>query len=108
MRCTTTVFRYFKRTLDKTLVYQPLEQGRSLPITATTYVDGDHAGDNDDRKSITGFVILLSHCCVVWKSKLQTLVTKSSTAAEYVAIAHAVLESLSGQRPVGARNRCPH
>ncbi|KAF2880534.1 hypothetical protein ILUMI_25647 [Ignelater luminosus] len=56
------------------------------------YVDSDWAGDTQDRKSTTGFVIRLFGNTILWKSKKQNSVTKSSTFAEYVALSEAVTE----------------
>jgi len=55
------------------------------------YVDADWAGDKIDRKS-TGFVIRFYNNVIYWKSRKQSSVTKSSTAAEYVALSEAVSE----------------
>jgi len=56
------------------------------------YSDSDFAGDKDDRKSVTGYVILLCNVPVSWKSKGQPNVTLSSTEAEYVALCETVRE----------------
>ena len=56
------------------------------------YVDADWAGDCIDRKSTTGYMIQLFGNVIHWKSRKQGSVTKSSTAAEYVALSEAVSE----------------
>jgi hypothetical protein len=56
------------------------------------YSDSDFAGDKDDRKSISGFVIFLCGFPIFWKSKAQPCVTLSSTEAEYVALNKMVRE----------------
>lgn len=56
------------------------------------FVDSDWAGDVTDRKSTTGFVIRLFGNVVMWKSKKQNCVTKSSTFAEFIALSEAVTE----------------
>jgi hypothetical protein len=66
------------------------------------YVDVDFAGlygYEDDQepvsvKSRTGFVLTLFGCPIIWSSKLQTEITLSSTAAEYVAFSMAMRELL--------------
>jgi hypothetical protein len=66
------------------------------------YMDADFAGlhgyeDDQDPvsvKSRTGFVLALFGCPIIWSSKLQTEITLSSTAAEYVAFSMAMRELL--------------
>ena len=48
------------------------------------YTDSEYAGDLDDRKSISGYVFLLSEGAMSWSSKKQPVVTLS-TEAEFVA-----------------------
>ena len=42
--------------------------------------------DQDNRKSVTGYLIYVNGSLIMWKSKMQESVTLSSTEAEYVAI----------------------
>ena len=56
------------------------------------YVDADWAGDKIDRKSTTGYAIRFFGNVIYWKTRKQGSVTKSSTAAEYVALPEAVSE----------------
>ena len=49
------------------------------------FFDADHARDMDDRKSTTGYVILLNGGSVAWGSRRQQCVSLSTTEAEYVA-----------------------
>ena len=56
------------------------------------FVDADWAGDHVDRKFTTGYGIKLYGNVIYWKSRKQGSVTKSSSAAEYVALSEAVSE----------------
>lgn len=51
------------------------------------YVDSDYAGDEDDRKSTSGYTFMFGGGAVSWSSKKQPIVTLSTTEAEYVAAA---------------------
>ncbi|XP_031262345.1 secreted RxLR effector protein 161-like [Pistacia vera] len=60
------------------------------------FVDADyaHTGDIDKRKSTSSFVFTLWGNVISWKSKLQHLVTLSSTEFEYVALTEATKEAI--------------
>jgi hypothetical protein len=56
------------------------------------YSDSDWAGDKDNRKSITGFIIFLLGAPILWRSKAQGSVALSSTEAEFYALSEAAKE----------------
>ncbi|WVZ62982.1 hypothetical protein U9M48_012667 [Paspalum notatum var. saurae] len=58
------------------------------------YVDSDHAGDLDKRRSLTGYVFTVGGCAVSWKACLQATVALSTTEAEYMAISEACKEAI--------------
>jgi len=61
-------------------------------FSITGYCDSDWGGDKGDRKSQTGVLIYLGDTLVNWISRKQSTVARSSTEAEYRAIATAVEE----------------
>ena len=75
------IFRYLRGTSDHVLVYD----GNVGSAEPTVYADSDWAGDCTDRKSISGYVSLLSGAAISWSSKKQTTVALSSTEAEFLA-----------------------
>jgi hypothetical protein len=75
------VLRYLKNSVDHGLLYTK----GSLNLSA--YCDADWAGSPDDRKSMSGFAIFLGNCLVSWSAKKQAIVSRSSTEAEYRALA---------------------
>lgn len=51
----------------------------------------DNAGaDKNNRHSISGYVLFLMNVPILWKSKMQRIVSLSSSEAEYYALAEAV------------------
>ena len=77
------LFRYLKGTVDLKLAYGPdptIGDDRFI-----TYCDSDHGGNKDNGKSTTGYMVKLGSGVVCWSSKLQPIVTLSTTEAEYVA-----------------------
>ena len=49
------------------------------------YVDSNHAGAKEKRRSILFFFFTLNGCCITWKSQLQSIIALSSTNAECIA-----------------------
>lgn len=74
--------RYLKGTLDFGLFYK--KEGNEKLIG---YTDSDYAGDQDDRKSTSGYVFMMSSGAVSWSSKKQPVVTLSTTEAKFIAAA---------------------
>ena len=50
-----------------------------------TYCDADHGGHKETGKSTSGYMVKVGSGVVAWSSKLQPVVTLSTTEAEYVA-----------------------
>ncbi|KAF5475788.1 hypothetical protein F2P56_007558, partial [Juglans regia] len=75
------VLRYLKGTVDYGLYYSP----SSIELNA--YCDSDWAGNPDDRRSSSGYGIFLGNNLVSWSAKKQSVVSRSSTEAEYRSLA---------------------
>ncbi|XP_073058680.1 uncharacterized protein [Primulina eburnea] len=63
-------------------------------LTLTGYSDADWGNDIDDRRSTSGFCWFLGNSPISWHSKKQTVVSRSSTEAEYRSLANATAELL--------------
>src|SRR4051794_15051417 len=61
-------------------------------VSVEAYADSDWAGDKDDRKSTSGFVVKVDGDTIAWTSKKQRTVALSSAEAEYMAISSAAQE----------------
>ena len=67
-------------------------KGRKL--TVETYIDADHGGNLDSRRSTVGYCTFLGSNLITWRSKKQTVVSRSSTEAEFRAMALGIRELL--------------
>nr|GEU92296.1 hypothetical protein [Tanacetum cinerariifolium] len=76
------IFRYLKGQPKLELWYP-----RDSPFNLEAYSDSDYAGAILDRKSTTGCCQFLGKRLILWQCKKQTIVVKSTTKAEYVAVA---------------------
>ena len=83
------ILRYIKGTL-----YHGLHFSAHSSLELRAYSDADWAGDPTDRRSTTGYCFFLGDSLISWRSKKQTVVARSSTEAEYRALADATQELL--------------
>ncbi|XP_058788410.1 secreted RxLR effector protein 161-like [Vicia villosa] len=81
------ICRYIRGTHFQSLIFP---SSSSLELRA--YSDADWAGDPTDRKSTTWFCVFLGDSLISWKSKKQDIISRSSTKAEYRAMASTTTE----------------
>nr|GEU30087.1 retrovirus-related Pol polyprotein from transposon TNT 1-94 [Tanacetum cinerariifolium] len=75
------IFKYLRGTVNRGLWYP-----KDSSIALTTYVDADHVGCQDTRRSTSRSKQLLGKRLVGWSSKRQRNATISSTKAEYISL----------------------
>uniref|UniRef100_A0A2N9IIA8 Uncharacterized protein n=1 Tax=Fagus sylvatica TaxID=28930 RepID=A0A2N9IIA8_FAGSY len=75
-------------------LFHGLHFSAQSPLTLRAYSDADWAGDPTDRRSTTGYCFLLGSSLISWRSKKQSVVARSSTEAEYRALADTTSELL--------------
>ncbi|KAM1393866.1 hypothetical protein ACFX2F_029972 [Malus domestica] len=80
------ILRYLKCTVKLGIKYV------KCSMDLHPFSDADWAGDPNDRRSTTGFVVFLGHNPISWSSKKQQTVSRSSTEAEYRALSTTAAE----------------
>ena len=81
------ILRYLKGT-----IFDGLHFSSYFSLTLQAYSDVDWAGDPTDHRSTTGYCFLLGDSLISWRRKKQTVVARSSTEAEYRALAATTAE----------------
>jgi histone deacetylase 1/2 len=83
------ILRYVKGTLHTGLRFR-----KSNSTSISIFTDADWAGCVDDRRSTGGFAVFVGPNLVSWSSKKQPSVSRSSTEAEYKALANGAAEAI--------------
>jgi transposase InsO family protein len=90
-RAVKRILRYLKGTTELGISFS---RGSSSEVDLLGYSDADWAGEEDSRRSTTGYSFFLAGGPVSWCSKLQQAVALSSAEAEYLALSSAVQEAV--------------
>jgi histone deacetylase 1/2 len=81
------ILRYVQSTLSFGLHIRPNPSG-----VLSAYSDADWAGSPDDRRSTGGYAVFFGSNLIAWSARKQATVSRSSTEAEYKAVANATAE----------------
>lgn len=65
-----------------------------VSVTITCFTNADYSNDKDDRKCISGVVLLLDDNVIAYASRKQGINALSTTEAEYVAMTEGVKDFL--------------
>ena len=85
--CRKRIVRYVKDTMSIGLNFS-----KSSSTLVSAFSDSDWAGCLDDRRSTGGFAVFLGSNMISWCARKQATVSRSSTKAEYKALANANAE----------------
>jgi histone deacetylase 1/2 len=81
------ILRYLKNTITTGLTFT-----KSISTLISAFSDADWAGCIDDRRSTGGFAVFFGSNLISWSARKQPTVSRSSTEAEYKALANATAE----------------
>ena len=81
------ILQYIKGSPGKGLFFSS-----TFDLHIKAFCDADLAGCPDIRRSLTGYAVYLGECLIAWRSKKQGVVSRSSTEAEYRAMASVACE----------------
>ena len=85
------ILRYLKG-----IIFDGLHFSSHSSLTLQAYSDENWAGDPIDRRSTTRYCFILGDSLISWRSKKQIVVARSSTKAEYRALAATTTETKLG------------
>ena len=86
------LIRFVLDTKDFGLKFVPTRPDGLSRRDVVMHTDLDWASDKDTRKSITGFILFVLGCPVVWRSKQQPVILLSSSEAKTYALSEAARE----------------
>ncbi|XP_071680530.1 secreted RxLR effector protein 161-like [Lolium perenne] len=81
------ILRYVRHTSAYGMAVRP-----TASCVLSAFSDADWAGCPDDRRSTGGYAVFLGSNLIAWRARKQATVSRSSTEAEYKAVADATAE----------------
>lgn len=105
MEAINRILQYLKGTPGKGLYFK-----KNAQRTIEAFTDADWAGSVTDRKSTSGYCMMVWGNLVTWRSKKQTVVMRSSAESEFRVVAHGICELLWLKlllEELGFKENCP-
>jgi hypothetical protein len=92
-----TIGRYLCQHVERGIIYN-FDKSKGLEVYADMdFAGGWSAADSDNADNVlsrTSFVICYANCPIIWCSKLQTEIALSTPETEYIAMSHALHETI--------------
>jgi hypothetical protein len=85
MQSVMNLARYLKGTQTKGIFYPAKQKGEAFTLNLHGYIDSAFADCKLTRKSTSGYLFSVNNAPITWRSGRQSIVTTSTTEAEYVA-----------------------
>ena len=91
MQAVKRILRYLTKTTEHAIEYRP-QTASSVKVDVFSDSDWGTGTNPDTRRSVTGYVVMISGGPTIWQSKLQKTVALSSCEAELYALCEATKE----------------
>ncbi|XP_050877003.1 secreted RxLR effector protein 161-like [Lathyrus oleraceus] len=82
LAATKRTLRYLKETLDHGILFPATDEGKECKLVG--YTDSRWCSDDEDRKSIVGYVFMLGGATFAWSSRKEPIVALLSCETEYI------------------------
>uniref|UniRef100_A0A3Q7GLE8 Reverse transcriptase Ty1/copia-type domain-containing protein n=1 Tax=Solanum lycopersicum TaxID=4081 RepID=A0A3Q7GLE8_SOLLC len=98
LRTFSSLLLHLSKYTEELLTRAGIDESKTAPtpmaVRPPSTSDSHWANDKDDRRSTTGYILFLGPNLISWCTKEQTRVSRSSTEAEYRAMAAGVAEAM--------------
>ena len=83
------ILRYLKGTPERGSLFE-----NKCHLRLEVFTDADWAGSVTDRRSTSGYCAFVGGNLVIWRSKKQNVVARSSAETEFRSVAHGICKAL--------------
>ena len=86
------MLRYIKGTIDHGVLL-PKKSKNRINVEVQGYTDSDFSGDQDEKKSTTGYIFMIEGAPISWSLRKQSIMALSSCEVEYVTTSYAACQA---------------